>query len=1504
MKIKAQVKKAVCILAAAIIVFVSLPISVFVTAAAPAFNSEFHTDYTEKMSVTRNGVAYTYRGTFNENSKSGTYAYKFATELSSDADYYISSSVKATSENSVSAGIRVTLREGANSNVNGTSATDKLYFEFNGNGASIIGTSEGEHVIASDTTVKRALNTDYKITAYSSSESVSVWINDTEVFSNISIIENLAVDFSNMPTAPMITILCGDGSGRRASNITVSSLGIWGDKIVQITDEPQFDPDIHTDYADGGNYDTLDGYGVYEGQPITETGKSGIKSYTFRNAMTPQATYVFTAEINSSSLNTFLSGVRFSLRSGNNYLENGVTGGEIFIIFRNDGLFLTGISNGEKTIASNTTVKRVRGYTYRITIKTAPDKVSVWLDGQRVLDDVSLVWTDGTQTIDFSALPVNPKLNFTNGNGESEIQTVSTAANIKIFNDPLVDNPFDPDAEPVFDSGKHKDYTANMKVLRDGVEIEKSESYTEVGQGTINYYFETELTKKSVYYYTATVCFTEVSADWATPQLIIREGRMQDGTNNNIQLAFRTGITAVVNDKGSGISKDFTDSKTYGNIGRNHRLTVKSEFDKLSVWIDGKIVFKDVSLEEYSNLNSMPGIRFMLGTGYSEATVSNIKIWNDGSTENPPNEYDPTDEPVFDAQKHVDYSADMQVTKNEEDYTAKDFTEKGETGDINYSFETGLTNLSTYYMTYYVDYESIADSWTVPHVMLRSGVKPNGEYDELYLSIRTNGLVITNMKGSGLKELTNFDFKAQPGKTYKITVKCSPEKVSVWMNKVLYFYDIDLLDYSGLYSTPNIKFRLGNKDTSGESASTIRGMTIWNDGADENPANVYKPTDEPVFDPKTDTDYTLNMTAVDKNGYSTKGQKNYSVNSQTDLKYTFKTDLGRNAVYYYTADICIEKQAEEWASPHFILRSGIDADGKAIYVGVLLRTNCVGIIGEDLRSLSQDVISYDVRATVGKTHRLTARCEADKVSVWFDGRLIIYNGSLGEHSNLKATPGLYFQCGNYKSQGTSDIKVSNITIWNKPHENISAADHILFEDMVAEFPDETAMRLTDAEKILASEIFYNNMSTSEKVLVSGDAFAKMRAYTERIKRWLSVKNAPSFSNGAKNMADNATVLKNGRPYLSYSNNTITETDASQFNRYVFENELPIYSGYYYSGTVICTSAEESWQRPRIVFRGNDSHKLSVAFLEYGVYVMDNDSKALYKDSLFKMDIGEEYGFVIYSDCDSFSLWINGTLIFGDEPLDGEWRNLPIYAGITYAQAAGKVSNIKIWSETYGAEENKTVTITDEVKHFYLPVSVKGGNADLNSVDKITWEDTAIKSVHHMISSLRATDEYLLCGKLSGFALGPDKTTEIVFRGSEIAEKLVLKFDGEKAVVYDSNANVLCSKKLVVLQDKTYALEIKSSEDKFSVKMDGEILFADVAYDMEFNQIVPALCFNGTTGKLTELELSLINVPQQAILDIEPELDKTSVVPIIMMVSAVGIIAVAVVTIIIVRRKRS
>lgn len=1499
---KAQVKKLICIISAAIIVLVSLPLSVFVTAAAPVFDSSLHTDYTEKMSVTRNNVAYTYKGSINENSKSGTNTYKFITELSNDTEYYFSFNVKATSENSKNAGVRIILREGSNSKANGTAASDRLYVEFDGNGVSLVGTSNGEHIIASDTTIKRALNTDYKITVLSQRDKISLWINDKEIFSEVSLVDNLSVDFSDMPTAPMIAIMCGDGSGRRASNITVSSVGIWGEKIVQITDEPQFDPEIHTDYANGGEYDTSDGYGTYDGQPITETGKSGIKSYTFRTAMTPQSTYVFTAEINSSNVNTFWSGVRFSLRSGNNHLENGVTGGEIFVIFRNDGLYLSGISNGEKTIASNTSVKRVAGYTYRITVKTTPDKVSVWIDGQKVLEDISLIWTDGTQTVDFTALPANPKLNFTNGNGESNIQTVSTAANIKIFNDPCTDNPADPDAEPVFDAENHKDYTADMKVVRDGVEIDKAASYTEAGQGTVNYYFETELTKKSIYYYTATVCFTEIYADWATPQLIMREGRMSDGNNDNIQLAFRTGITAVVNNKGSGISKDLTDSSTHGNIGRKHRLTVKSEVDKLSVWIDGKLVFKEVSLDGYSNLNSAPGIRFMLGNGPSEATVSDIKIWNNGTTDNPPNEYDPTDEPIFDSQKHVDYSAVMQITKNEENYTAETFTEKGEAGDINYSFKTALTNLSTYYMTYYVDYESIADSWTVPHIMLRSGVKPNGEYDEIYLSIRTNGLVITNMKGSGLKELTNFDFKAQAGKTYKITVKCSPDKVSVWLNKALYFYDVNLLDYSGLYSTPNIKFRLGNKDTSGESASTVRGLKIWNNGTDESPANQYKPTDEPMFNPETDTDYTLNMTAVDKNGNSSKGKKNYSVNSQTDVKYTFETQLGRNAIYYYTADICIEKQAEEWASPHFILRSGTDAEGNPIYVGVLLRTNCVGIIGEDMRSISQDVISYEVRATVGKPHRLTARCEADKISVWFDGRLIIYNGSLSHHSNLKATPGIYFQCGNYKSQGTSDIRVSNITIWNKPHENISAADHILFEDMVAEFPEETAMRLTDAEEILASETFYNNMSASEKALVSSASLAKMRAYSERIKRWLNVKDAPSFPNGAENMAEAAAVLKNGKPYLPYSNNSIAEKDASQFGRYVFENKLPIYSGYYYSGTALCTSAEESWQRPRIVFRGNDSHKLSVAFLEYGVYVMDNDSKALYKDTVFKMDIGKEYDFVIYSDCDSFSLWVNGILIFGDEPLDGEWRNLPIYSGITFAQAAGKVSNIKIWSETYGADKNATQSENDDVKHFYLPVSVKGGAQDPDSVDEITWEDTNIKSVHHMISSLRASDEYLLCGKLSGFLLSTDKTAEIVFRGSEQGEKLVLRFDGEKAVVYDSNANVLGSEKFVVSQDKTYALQIKSSKDKFSVNIDGETLFVDVAYNIEFNQIVPALSFNSVSGKLTELELSLENVPQQTPAKVEPKPAKTSAIPIIIAGSAVGIIAVVI--LITVRRKRS
>lgn len=1457
-------KKIVSIFAVIAILFACIPTFSFSVAAAPVYNEENHTDYTSKMSVTYNGALYNFKNSISQNSKSGTNTYAFLTELSNDSDFYMSALVNTVTENVSWAGARFIIKKGANGKENGTSASDYVYLIFRSDGIFLIGISGGERVVASDMTVKRQLNKNYKITIYSKQDTASVWVDETLVFDNISLVYQkggTAIDFTGMPSVTEIALASGDGSGRRPTNTTVSQIAIWGDKKVEITDEPQFDEQTHKDYSLNGQYEADKVLSVYDGQPITETGISGVKRYSFITAMTPQASYVFTATVNTSSKNTFWSGVRYVIRSGNNYIENGVSDGEVYVLFRDDGLYVIGISNGEKVIASDKTVKRVAGYTYRITVQTTPDTVSVWIDGKKKLENVGLVWTNGTDTVDFTDLPATPQLCFANGNGENQIQTVSTVNKIKIFNNPLTDNPSDPYAEPEYDSEKHTDYTSQMTVTRDGAVVDTKNSYSEKGSGTIDYVFDTLLTKASTYYYTATVSFPAICAEWSTPQLILREGRMPDGTNQSLQLVFRTNLMGIVNEKGSSIGSEFINTKTVGTVGRSYRLTVKSTPDTVSVWVDGKIVFRDLSLGEYSGLKSAPGIRFMLGAGETEGIVKDICIWNDASNENPTDVYDPTDEPEYNELTDVNFSETMSVSRQDENYTSDCYSETGENGDIVYSFKTGLTNNSTYYMTYYIDYESMAGSWTTPHILLRSGVAPNGEYEEIYLSFRTNGCVVVNKKGSGLTELVDYDIKAQEGKTYKLTVKCSPDNISVWLNKKLIFYEVSLMEYAGLYSTPGIKFRLGNADTPGISSSKIYDLIIWNNGTDENPPNIYKPTDEPVYNPKTDTDYTVKMTATDKKGNISQGKKNYRVKSSTDLSYSFKTNVARNAIYNFTADICLNSLAEEWASPQFVLRSGIGSDGKAISVGVVVRTNCVAVVNQDKVSIN-GLINYDIKATVGKTHKLTVRCESDKISVWFDGRLVIYNGNLGEYSGLKANPGLYFQCGSSVTTGVTDISVSNIIVWNNASENISAAEHVLFEDMIAEFPTEGELRLTHADLILKTNAFYNNMSADQKALLSENSIKTLNTYVERINRWLLVGKAPKIQAGQKNFAESASVLLDGRPYLQYSSNLIKQTDPKKFYKYVFETDLSTYDSYYYSGTVKCTSAEEEWQRPRIVFRGDGSHKLSVAFLRKGIYIMDNDSKSLYRETAFETKVGEDYDFVIHSTPTSFSLWVNGVLIFGNEPLNGEYRNLPVYLGITFAQAAGEEKNICIWSANDSSEQLVQTIGGNGIKQYYLPVSVKGNTVVAESITKVSWQETGCQSIHHLISSLVNDDIYSVSGKLSNLKFSENGAFEIIFRGSNSGENIRVCFTAEKISVIESSGNVICSDDTVNLADNSNDLIISSSKEKFSLYLSGKCIFSDVAINGDFNELVPALCFKGATGDFLDMELSLVTEKQQ------------------------------------------
>lgn len=313
----------------------------------------------------------------------------------------------------------------------------KIGLYINGNGTYLVKQNKAviSDVNAESTyrPIRCVAGTNYHIKIVSSSDTVTVTVNDTLVYDNFNISNCLSGDFSGLPIKP--EIICVQGSSGKTvtvlKNITVSGVKkewVTADQTVYGDSEPVYNQNLSTLYSDSMTVTRL-GENVEQSHSYTETVSGKNVTYDFGTKLLDTADYMFSAELCTESRTTSWISPQLVICSG--YVDGIFR--RISVTVRGDGMFIL----NEKTFSfsketTNYDIKTAEGQKRRITVLRKGNKLSVWCDGLPVFDNIDMG--------EYGALPNTPGLLYIMNNTGSTLPSTCTVSNIQIWNNGIVDD--------------------------------------------------------------------------------------------------------------------------------------------------------------------------------------------------------------------------------------------------------------------------------------------------------------------------------------------------------------------------------------------------------------------------------------------------------------------------------------------------------------------------------------------------------------------------------------------------------------------------------------------------------------------------------------------------------------------------------------------------------------------------------------------------------------------------------------------------------------------------------------------------------------------------------------------------------------------------------------------------------------------------------------------------------------------------------------------------------
>lgn len=365
-------------------------------------------------------------------------------------------------------------------------------------------------------------------------------------------------------------------------------LSLWGKGVSYHGEFPSM-PSGNGDYADYIGMKSLQGTSVkYENGVLYSTGTCADMVTFTKLPFSNTDTFAWSFELNVKAASKDYQGARPVIRADKDFKKTyqlAITAGAVVVLY-----------NGEEI--TRATYSRTLGKSDKFGIVCKPDSVSVWVNDVLILENIPLEHD----------LPTALGMKFEN--------TDAVMQNMHFYY--VEETPFTAPEEdptvPVMTSSMYNG--AQFMVVKSGNTEYSYQNYTVSCDGVGRYtYTNVPLPEEASYTYRADVTLrTKPANPWQGPRLLFRSSEQGD-----IYLVFTTDALILLR---GNTEQERLYRKT--EVGKTYDVAVYSTTSYVNVWIDGKLIFHQISLSDTGEkTKAKAGVWFES----CNASLSNIKLY-------------------------------------------------------------------------------------------------------------------------------------------------------------------------------------------------------------------------------------------------------------------------------------------------------------------------------------------------------------------------------------------------------------------------------------------------------------------------------------------------------------------------------------------------------------------------------------------------------------------------------------------------------------------------------------------------------------------------------------------------------------------------------------------------------------------------------------------------------------------------------------------------------------
>lgn len=559
----------------------------------PIYDSKENTCLSDNMNINiTNGATAPYTGSDITGSGLSSYdRYWLSPAPAAGSDIYFSADVYSENVNVSWAAVAFHLTPDLN-----ISMRDDLF---------IFGTSGGNTLTSTNklyekTLVKQQAGKSYNIAVAVKDMCISVWVDGIKYIDSYNAQAQLSGGYN-------LSVRLNYGSSETTkTDFKVSNLKIWNDAEPC----PVYDPETQTSYTEdlADMKRGTEAY-TYNGSITEDNAKGQIKYYfdTPVSQVYSSSVYYYSATVRMDKITDNWAGPVLYLRGDDNK-GYGVT-------LQNRGALVlnqatSGLNSAEGVSYNNGNFKLAAAKDYVLTVKSAGDKFSLWVDGKAV-------FTDYVLPDEYKNLPANPRLTFVMGSTEGNNEV--TVKDIELWNN---------ESPVYYDFNLHTEEEGSTQY--DGTPIVKTSTS---GKYDMVYLPGSAIKRNTPFYMDVDVKLTETNANWSGVRIIPREGKPVDtGIYGSIQVMFReTGLYVFGVQSAGDVNIAYTQNVKL-TVGRKYHIGIYSTVDTITVWVDNIKAIDNAPLKtdtfDFTNIPVNPRLKYFPGNeaGNLVSEITNISL--------------------------------------------------------------------------------------------------------------------------------------------------------------------------------------------------------------------------------------------------------------------------------------------------------------------------------------------------------------------------------------------------------------------------------------------------------------------------------------------------------------------------------------------------------------------------------------------------------------------------------------------------------------------------------------------------------------------------------------------------------------------------------------------------------------------------------------------------------------------------------------------------------------